>query len=115
MSRLIKQILIRMLSFSRSLASMVNGSDHTKCISLNNQPCMARPTLINLNPDKYYQVLHYYPFIVNLDKCNGGCNTLDDPSGEICVANNAEDINLNVFNMIIRINESKTLTKYALS
>ena len=34
--------LIALLSFSESLA--------TKCVSLNNEPCMARPTLIDLNP-----------------------------------------------------------------
>ena len=27
---------------------MVNVSDHTKCISLNNQSCLARPTAIDL-------------------------------------------------------------------
>ena len=37
------------LSFSGSLASMVNVSSLTTCISLNNQPCMARPTLLDLS------------------------------------------------------------------
>ena len=31
------------------------------CISFNNQLCIARPTLINLNLDKYNQGLHCYP------------------------------------------------------
>ena len=52
--------------------------------------------------------MRYYPFMVNLDRCNGSCNFLDDPSGRICVPNKADDINLNVFNMITRTNESKT-------
>ena len=30
----------------------------------------------------------------------------------ICVLNKSEDANLNVYNMITRINESKTLTKH---
>ena len=30
----------------------------------------------------------------------------------ICVLNKSEDVNLNVYNMITRINESKTLTKH---
>ena len=50
----------------------------------------------------------YYPGIIKLDRCNGSCNTLDDPSGRICVANKAEDIGINVFIMKTRINESKT-------
>ena len=31
------------------LPSMVNSSDHIKCISLNNQQCMIQSTLINLS------------------------------------------------------------------
>ena len=55
--------------------------------------------------------MHYYPFMINLDRCNGSCNTLDEPSGKICVPNKKEDINLYVFNMITEINETKNLTK----
>lgn len=46
---------------------------------------MTRPTLIDSNPDEYNQGLHCYPFIVNLDRWNGSCNTLDDPPHRICV------------------------------
>ena len=43
--------------------------------------------------------------MVNLDICNGSCNSLDDPSDKICVPNKAEDVHLSVFNVITRINE----------
>ena len=72
---------------------------------------MARST-INLNPDEYNKEFRYYPFMFNLDRYNGSFNTLDDPSDKICFPNETEDINLSAFNMITRINESKTLTKY---
>ena len=49
-------------------------------MSLSNQKCGIEPTLINLNPNKYNQELHYYPFVVKLDKCVGSCNTPDDLS-----------------------------------
>ena len=42
------------------LNSVVNASNHTKCVSLNNQQCMIQPTLINLHPNEYTQGLHYY-------------------------------------------------------
>ena len=48
MFRLIKQVVISLLSFSESLSSMANVSNFTTYISLNNQPCMTRPTLIDL-------------------------------------------------------------------
>ena len=58
-SRLTKQVFIVLFSFSGSLA--------TKCVSLSNEPCMARPTLIDLIPVKP----NYYLFMISLDKCNG--------------------------------------------
>ena len=42
-----------LLSFRGSLASMVNVSVYRKCVLLNNQPYMTRPTLIDLNIDYY--------------------------------------------------------------
>ena len=40
------------------------------------------------------------------------CKTLNDLSKRVCAPNKTEDLNLHVFNMITRINESKTLTKH---
>ena len=39
-------------------------------------------------------------------------NTLNDLSNKVCVPNKTDYLNLGVFNMITRINESKILTKY---
>ena len=50
MFSLIKQVFIVLINFSRSLACIVNASDCTKCVSLNNQACMTRSTFIGLNP-----------------------------------------------------------------
>ena len=94
------------------LTSIVNASNHTKCVSLNNQKCMIQPTLINLHPNEYSQEFHYYPFVVKLDRCAGRCNNINDLSNKVCVPNKIEDLNLSVFNMITGLNESKTLTKH---
>ena len=55
---LIKNIFIGLLT------GLVNGSNHTKCVSLINQKCQIQPTLINLHPNEYIQEFHYYPFPV---------------------------------------------------
>ena len=55
-------MFIAWLSFSRSLATI--------CVSLNNEKCMTRPTLIDFIPIE----LNFYPFIISLDKCNRTCN-----------------------------------------
>ena len=75
---------------------------------------MNQPTLINLNPNEYGWEFHYYPRSVKLDRFAGSCNTINDLSNKVCVPNKTEHLNLNVFNMIIGINESKTLTKHIL-
>ena len=72
---------------------------------------MARPSLINSHPNEYSKVLRCYPFVVNLGRCTGSCNTLKDLSNRVCVASKTKDLNINVFNMITRINESKILRK----
>ena len=69
---------------------------------------MIRPTLIDLNPAE----LNYYEFMVSLDKCSGHCNAAADLSTKICVPSKTKVINIKVFNMIIRIDEAKTLIKH---
>ena len=60
---LIKNIFIILLT------SMISASNHTKCMSLNNQTCMTQLILITLHPNEYSQELRYYPFVVNLVCC----------------------------------------------
>ena len=105
---LIKKMLLGLL------ISIVNASNHTKCMSLNNHKCMTQATIINLHPNKYSQEFHYCSFGVKLDRYVGSCNTLNDLFNKVCVPNETEDVNLNMFNMITGINESETLTKYIL-
>lgn len=54
--------------FIRLLANIVNVSNYTKCIFLNNQKWMVQPILVNLHPNEYCQWLCYYPFAINLDR-----------------------------------------------
>ena len=86
------------------LISIVNPSNHTKCVSLSNQKCEIQPTFINLHPNEYSQEFHYYLLTVKLDKCVGNCNSLNDLSNKVCVPNKTENLNLSMFNMITRIN-----------
>ena len=46
----IKKIFIRLLT------GLVNGSNHTKCVSLNNQKCQIQPDLADLHPNEYSQL-----------------------------------------------------------
>ena len=55
-------LFIVLLSFSISLT--------TKCLFLNDELCMVRLALINMNPVE----LKYYLFMISLNKCAGSCN-----------------------------------------
>ena len=63
-------------------------------LSLNSEPCLARPSRVDLNSNKFY----YYSFMASLDRCNWSCNTLNDLSVEY-VSKKTENINLNVVNL----------------
>ena len=94
------------------LISIVNTSNHTKCVLLSNLKCMILPTLIHLHPNEFCQEFHHYPFAVKLDRCVGKCNNLYDLSNKAGVPNKTEDLNLGMFNMVTEINQLKTLTKH---
>ena len=74
-------------------------------MSLNDESCMVRPSLIDLNLGE----LKYYPFKISLDKCNGSCNVL---SSKISVARKTREIIVKVFNMITNKNEAKIMAKH---
>ena len=90
-------LFIVLLSFSKSLA--------TKCLFLNDEPCMIRPTLINMNTVE----LKYYQFMVSLNKCTSSCIVL--PS-KICVPKETKDVYVKAFNMITNKNEAKAMTEH---
>lgn len=50
----------------------------TKCIVSDNEPCVARLILTDLNPEE----LHHYLFMISLNRCNEKCNTLYSPSND---------------------------------
>ena len=53
---------------------------------------MTQSFLINLYPNEYIEVLPYYPFTVNLDRCMGSCNSLNDLPKKVCVPKKKEKI-----------------------
>ena len=65
-------LFVVLSSFSSSLVRVAKVSDQTKFLFLNGEPCMVRPTLIDLNPVE----LKYYPFMISLDKCTGSCSLI---------------------------------------
>ena len=69
----------------------------TKCLFLNNQPCITGLTLINLNPSK----LSFYLFVVSVDR---SCNTVDDLFDRIYLPIKTKNLNMKVFNFVTGFN-----------
>ena len=94
-----RETFIALLSFIVSLAA--------KCISLNNELYLVRPTFIDLNPKE----LLYYPLMISLMRCNESCYSLDDSCARICSPNKTEVINLNVLDLTSRKKWIKNIRK----
>ena len=94
-----KKIFLTGLAFLSSLISTVPLS----CISMNNQACIVRPEIININSDKFV----FYPFSIKTSKCSCSCNNINDPYAKICVPDAVKILNVKVFNLMSRTNETR--------
>ena len=75
--------------FLSSLVSVTSLS----CISMNNQACKVRPEIVNVS--------------IKTSKCSGSCNNINDPYAKICVPDVVKDLNVKVFNLMLRTNETR--------
>ena len=74
-----------------------------ECVSVINEKCMTRPKIINLNADE----LVFYPLSIKVNKCGGDCNNINDPMAKLCVPDVVKNMNIKVFNLLARINETR--------
>ena len=72
------------------------------CISMKNQECKVRPETINVNSNEPI----FYPFSIKTNKCSGSCNNINDPYAKICVPDVIKDLNVKVFNLMSKTNET---------
>ena len=72
---------------------------------LNDEPCMVKPTLIEMNLVK----LKFYPFMISLNRCTRISSVL---SRKMYVPKERKYINVKAFNLITKKNEVKAMTKH---
>ena len=70
---------------------------------MNHQKCKMRSEIINVNTNEPV----FYPYSITTNKCKGSCNTINDPYAKLCVPDNIKNINVKVFNLISRTNETR--------
>ena len=73
------------------------------CISIKNQECKTRPQVVNVNGDE----LVFFPFSIETSKCSGSCNNINYPYATICVPDIIKNLNVKVFNLMSRTNETR--------
>ena len=49
----------------------------------------------------------FYPYSITINKCKGSCNTNNDPYAKLYVPDTIKNINVKVFNLISRTNETR--------
>ena len=76
-----------------------------ECVSVINEKCMSRPKIIDLNKNEPV----FYPLSIKVNKCSGDCNNINDPMAKLCVPDIVRDMNIKVFNLLARINETRKI------
>ena len=49
----------------------------------------------------------YFHFSIKKSKCSGSCNNINNPYAKVCVPDLVENLNIKVFNLISRTNETR--------
>ena len=99
MFRFIKQIFISTMMLFSNLPNM----NPLECISMKNQECKVRHEIVDVNSNNPI----FYPFSIKINKCSDSCNNINNPYAKICVPDVIKDLNVKVFNLMSRTNETR--------
>ena len=97
---------MKIISLLISLFGMIK-TKALECVSAVNQKCMPRPKISDVN-EGVGEAL-FYPYNVLVNKCSGSCDTLDNPMAKLCVPNIIKKINMQVYNFLMRLNETRNV------
>ena len=101
MFRFIKQIFISTMMCFGSLSH----ANSLECISIKNEECKVRPEIINISSSNPI----FYPFSIKVNKCNVNCNNVNNPYAKIGVPDVVKNLNVKVFNLMSRNNETRNI------
>ena len=69
---------------------------------MKNQECKTSPEVININSNDPI----FYLFSIKISKCSGSSN-INNPYAKICFPDVIKDLNVKVFNLMSRTNETR--------
>ena len=70
---------------------------------MNNQDCKTIPQVINVKGDEPV----FFPFSMERSKCSGSCNNINYPFAKMCVPDVVKNLNVKIFNVMSRTNETR--------
>ena len=85
------------------LSSSITGALNR--VSMNNQEFKVRPEIVDISSNNPI----FYPFSVKINRCSGNCSSINDPYARICVPDVVKNLNVKVFNLMSRSNESRSI------
>ena len=94
-----KMFVVTMYFFSYNALNAIP----LKCTSMNNQEYKIRPEGININSNEPT----FYSYSIEMNKCSASCNNINDPYAKLCVYDVFKNINVKVFNLMSRDNETR--------
>ena len=100
MFEFIKKVCFTAITLFSSNVLNVNS---VECVSMSNQECKTRTKIIDINNNEPMS----YPFSIKVNKCGGSCNGINDPYAKLYVPGIIKNINVRVFNLMSRINETR--------
>ena len=96
----IKKVFFTAMSFLSFNPLNVNSLE---CVSMNNQEYKIRAKIIDINNNQPV----FYPFSIKVNKCSGDCNNINDPYAKLCVPSSIKNVNVRVFNLMSRTNQTR--------
>ena len=100
---LVKKVLVLGLTV---LSSSITGA--LNCVSIYNQECKVRPKIVDVSSNNPI----FYPFSVKINRCSGNCNSINDPYARISVPDVVKNLNVKVFNLMSRTNETRSIKSH---
>ena len=77
-----------------------------KWVSVSNQEYKVRPAIMNINNHEPL----FYPYSILVNKFSGSYNDINNPCTKLCVPDVVKDMNIKVFNLKSRTNETRFIS-----
>ena len=105
------QLIKKVFLIGLTILSNFTNATLLNYISMKNQECKTRPQVLNVNSNNPI----FYLFSIKTSKCSGNCNNIKNPFAKICVPDTVKNLNIKVFNLMSRTNETRFIEWHEIS